>query len=103
VQKVARKQITNSKDLRKLRIILRDPVAKAHFVEDEASIDSAMLRVAHKAPAETGLAGQLDAAMNVIRHMPWTQIDELKGNPDILARLTEAEQLLASLRNNLTS
>ena len=31
VKKVNQKRITNSKDLRKLRAILPDPVARAHF------------------------------------------------------------------------
>src|SRR6266849_2798454 len=35
VKKVNEKRITNSKDLRKLRTILRDPVAKAHFLGDD--------------------------------------------------------------------
>ncbi len=39
IKKVNQKQITNSKDLRKLRQILRDPVAKAHFLSDEGDIE----------------------------------------------------------------
>src|SRR5439155_9616545 len=39
VQKVSQKRITNSKDLRKLRPILRDPVAKEHFLSSEGAID----------------------------------------------------------------
>ncbi len=34
VKKVNDKRITNSKDLRKLRSILPDPVARAHFLSD---------------------------------------------------------------------
>src|SRR6267143_4169109 len=56
VQKVNQKRITNSKDLRKLRAILPDPVAKAHFLSDEGDIDSGMLRVAPEARSgNTGL------------------------------------------------
>ena len=45
VKKVNQKRITNSKDLRKLRTILPDPVARAHFLSNEGDIDSAMLRL----------------------------------------------------------
>jgi ParB family chromosome partitioning protein len=103
VAKVGRKQITNSKDLRKLRVILRDPVAKAHFLEEAAGIDSAMLRVANDKPSDKGLISQLEVAMNAIRQTPWTQLDELKGDPTVLRRIDEAAKLLSDLRNNLSS
>ena len=45
VKKVNQKRITNSKDLRKLRSVLPDPVARAQFLSDQGDIDSAMLRV----------------------------------------------------------
>src|SRR3989442_732506 len=81
VEKVNEKRITNSKDLRKLRAILRDPVAKAHFLSDEGDIDSGMLRVAPEARSgNTGLVTELDAAIEAIRRTPWTALEELKGD-----------------------
>src|SRR5713226_5793790 len=38
VKKVGEKRITNSKDLRKLRAILPDPVAREHFLNDEGDL-----------------------------------------------------------------
>src|SRR5215831_7130351 len=46
VKKVNQKRITNSKDLRKLRTILPDPVARQNFLSDEGDLESAALRVA---------------------------------------------------------
>ncbi len=43
VKKVNEKRITNSKDLRKLRTILRDPVAKAHFLGSRSHYDTLTL------------------------------------------------------------
>jgi len=103
VTKVGRQQITNSKDLRKLRVILRDPVARAHFTDDDATIDSAMLRVAGAAKPANGLVDQLDAAMKSIRDVPWTELDKLRGDPNVVQRVAEAEELLRSLRLNLSS
>src|SRR6266550_6204901 len=40
VRKVNQKRITNSKDLRKLRSILPDPVAKAEFLSDAGDLES---------------------------------------------------------------
>jgi ParB family transcriptional regulator, chromosome partitioning protein len=103
VKKVRRQQITNSKDLRKLRVILRDPVARAHFVEDDATIDSSLLRVAGQDKQSGGLISQLDATMKAIRGVPWTELEELKGDPRVVKRVAEAEELLRSLRLNLST
>lgn len=104
VTKVSQKRITNSKDLRKLRSILRDPVAKDHFLSDEGDIDSAMLRIAvPERPPETALIGDLDAAMDAMRRVPWTVLEELKGDPEVLKRLSEAETMLKTLRKTLLS
>ena len=60
VDKVARKRITNSKDLRKLRSILPDPVAKTHFLTRDGDIDFAMLRIGGTSQKErSGLSGDL--------------------------------------------
>jgi ParB family transcriptional regulator, chromosome partitioning protein len=48
VDKVAAKRITNSKDLRKLRQILPDPVARKHFLSRQGDIDKAS---SHDLPA----------------------------------------------------
>jgi hypothetical protein len=45
LKQVNQKRIANSKDLRKLRAILSDPVARAHFLNDEGDLDSAALRL----------------------------------------------------------
>ncbi|WP_299209208.1 ParB N-terminal domain-containing protein [uncultured Tateyamaria sp.] len=103
VTKVNRKQITNSKELRKLRTILRDPVASAHFLQDEGSIDSAMLEVAEAKPIrKTGFSSDLDVAVKSMQALPWTELEKLKGDPDTLAKIEEAEKLLASLKQNLS-
>src|SRR5438477_6882174 len=66
VQKVNDNEITNSKDVRKLRVVLRDPVAKQRFVEGQ-SLDQVLESVAPQEQAQKGtLAGdiqQLTAAL----------------------------------------
>jgi ParB family chromosome partitioning protein len=103
VAKVNAKRITNSKDLRKLRTILRDPVAKAHFLSDEGDVESALLRIG---PSErrknAGLVTELDAVMDAIRRTPWTELEELKGNPQLIKSLDDAEALLKTLRSILS-
>lgn len=103
VKKVNQKRITNSKDLRKLRTILRDPVAKAHFLNDEGDLDSAMLRVSGSdKKADGGLAEDLDAAMEALKNVPWTTLQDLKGNPELLKKIDTTEALLRSLRKILS-
>jgi len=101
-KKVNQKRVTNSKELRKLRAILRDPVAKEHFLSDEGDINSAMLRVAPPEKKKPGLIGELDAAVEAMKRLPWTALDEMRGDPEVLKRIDEAESLLKSLRKTLS-
>jgi ParB family chromosome partitioning protein len=102
VKKVSAKRITNSKELRKLRTILPDPVARQNFLSDEGDIDSAMLRLASASKKQrVGLGGDLDAAIDSMRRVPWTALAELKNDPDILKKIDEAQSLLQSLRKTL--
>jgi ParB family transcriptional regulator, chromosome partitioning protein len=104
VKKVNQKRVTNSKDLRKLRVILPDPVAREHFLSREGDLDSSMLRVAPSGKKEkSSLAGDLDAAVESMKRIPWTTLAELKGDPEILEKIDHVESLLKSLRNALSS
>jgi ParB family chromosome partitioning protein len=103
VKKVNQKRITNSKDLRKLRTVLPDPVARAQFLSDLGDIESAMLRVAPATkPSKTGLPGDLESAMEAMKNVPWTVLQEMKGDPNILQKIDDAEALLQSLRKALS-
>jgi ParB family chromosome partitioning protein len=104
VTKVNQKRVTNSKDLRKLRAILPDPVAREHFLSEQGDLESASLRLA-PGPRKSrgGLAGDLDAAVDAMKRVPWTALAELKGNPEILKKIDDAEALLRSLRKTLSS
>jgi ParB family chromosome partitioning protein len=103
VKKVNDKRITNSKDLRKLRSILPDPVARAHFLTDSGDLDSAQLLIrATDKKADDQPLSELGAAIAAMKTVPWTTLHELKGDAETLKRLDEAESLLKSLRKALT-
>ena len=100
VQKVNQKRITNSKDLRRLRVILPDPVAKAAFLSESGDLDSAQLRV--RPPEKEkhgGLLSDLEVAVESMKNIPWTALQELRGDQDLLKKLDDAEALLRSLRS----
>jgi ParB family chromosome partitioning protein len=103
VKKVNQKRITNSKDLRKLRTILPDPVARSQFLSDAGDLESAMLRLG-PAPKSIkgGLSGDLEAAVDAMKRVPFSTLQELKGDADILKKIDEAEALLQSLRGALS-
>jgi ParB family chromosome partitioning protein len=62
-----------------------------------------MLRVAPPTkPSKTGLTGELDSAMEAMKKVPWTVLQELKGDPNILKKLADADALLKSLRKALS-
>jgi len=104
VKKVNEKRITNSKDLRKLRMILPDPIARAHFLSDSGDLESAQLQIRsfEKRPEEQPL-NELGTAIEAMKSVPWTTLQELKGDETTLRKLDEAETLLKSLRKALTS
>ena len=104
VKKVNEKRITNSKDLRKLRTILPDPVARAHFLSDSGDLESAQLRIrqTEKRRDDEPLS-ELVAAVEAMKTVPWTTLQELKGDETVLRKLDEAESLLRSLRKALKS
>jgi ParB family chromosome partitioning protein len=102
IEKVATKRVTNSKDLRKLRAILPDPVAREHFLSKQGDIDSAMLRIdTPRKKDKSGLGGDLESLIESMKRVPWTVLSELKGNPEILKNIADAETLLRSLRKAL--
>ena len=104
IKKVAEKRITNSKDLRKLRSILADPVAKEHFLSEEGDIETAMLRLGEPPKKEkAGFASDLITVVKSMKRVPWTALAELKKDPEILKKIDEASVLLQSLRNTLMS
>lgn len=102
VQKINEKRITNSKDVRKLRLILKDPVAREEFVAPHGTIHSALSKL--EAPPEekkTGLAGDISALVDSIKRQPWTALAEIRGDEDVLSSIEEAEKLLKELKKNL--
>jgi hypothetical protein len=50
-----------------------------------------MLRVASvKKPHEAGLPAELDAIMESVKKIPWTQLQELKGDAELLRKIDAA-------------
>jgi ParB family transcriptional regulator, chromosome partitioning protein len=104
VQKVADRRITNSKDIRRLRAILPDPVARANFLSADGDIETAMLRLAvPPAKAKGGLSDDLSTIVASMKRVPWTALPDLKKDEELLKQIDEATLLLQSLRTALIS
>jgi ParB family transcriptional regulator, chromosome partitioning protein len=102
VRKINQQDITNSKDVRRLRQVLRDPVAKAEFLSDRGSIESALMRVAApKLRKREGLADDLDELGESLRRHSWTALSALRGDAEVLQKLDETSRLLKDLRKAL--
>ena len=102
IRKVNTQEITNSKDVRKLRQILRDPLARDEFLTGSGSIESANLKLS---PVPTkkrqGLATDVQALSDAIRSYPWTTLTALKGDPEAMRAIHEAEKLIKELKRAL--
>src|SRR5436189_3964177 len=100
VQKVNDKEITNSKDIRKLRVVLRDPVARQKFVDGE-SLNHVLEAVAPPPEKKSGLAGELEQLTTALKRHSWTTLLEQGENPQLLEQVEEAEKLLKALKRVL--
>jgi ParB family chromosome partitioning protein len=104
IRRINEKEITNSKEVRKLRQILKDPVARHDFLEKNASIESAYQKVAPASSKKTqGIVGDIEDLAEAIRRHPWTSLVDLKGDQGALRKIEEAEKLLRELRKNLST
>ncbi len=103
VQKIKNQQITNSKEVRKLRKILRDPVAKEEFLREEGTIEGAMERVAPSEgkQASNGLGHDIASLVESVKRYPWTTLESLRGDPEVLKRIDDAEKVLKDLKHIL--
>jgi len=101
VQKVNENEITNSKDIRKLRLVLRDPVAKQKFVNG-AKLDAVLDAVAPQEQIQKGtLAGDIQQLTAALKRHSWTTLMESRGDPRLLEKVAEAEKLLRELKKAL--
>ena len=103
IRRINNKEITNSKDIRNLRKILRDPIARNVFLSDGGSIAGALEKLA-PAPKKKGqgLLGELEGLSEAIRRYPWSSLTALKGDPSALQKIEETEKMLKDLRKALS-
>ena len=103
IRSVNEKEITNSKDIRKLRQILKDPIAREEFLAEEGSIDAAVKKLG-PAPKKkpSGLLGEIEELSQALQRHPWTAIAKLKDDPQAIKKIEEAEKLLRDLKRTLS-
>ncbi|HEX7150907.1 MAG TPA: ParB N-terminal domain-containing protein [Thermoanaerobaculia bacterium] len=100
VRKVNDNEITNSKDIRKLRTVLRDPVAKQRFI-DGHSLDVVMSSLEPREAKKGSLAGDLQELTQAIQRHPWTTLVDSRGDAELLEQVEKAEKLLRELKKVL--
>ena len=103
IRKVNNQEITNSKDVRKLRNIVHDPIAREEFLNKDGSIESALNKLTSVPTKKNqGLIGDIEGLSEAIRRYPWTTLASLKGDRQVIEKLEEAEKLLKDLKKTLT-
>jgi ParB family chromosome partitioning protein len=103
IRKINEQEITNSKDIRKLRSILKDPVAKEKFLSPGGSIEAALKALA-PAPSKKaqGLLGDIEQLSESLQRYPWTTLAALKGDQQIIRKLEDTEKLIKELKKTLS-
>src|SRR5713101_1753675 len=103
IKKVNEQEITNSKEIRKLRQVLKDPVAKDHFLSAGGTIGTALHKLGPTPSKKNqGLLGDIEQVSESLRRYPWTTLAALKGDPQVLRKLEETEKLLRDLKKALS-
>jgi len=104
IRRVNDKEITNSKDVRKLRQILKDPVARDQFTSEGGTIEKALLSLGPASSAKKGqggLLGDMEELSEALRRYPWTTLAALKGDQQVIQKIEETEKLLRELKKTL--
>ena len=102
IRKINAKAITNSKDVRKLRSILKDPVAREEFMSDEGTVESASNKLTPAQPRKgEGLAGDIQALNEAIQRYSWVSLTSLRGDAQLLQTIDEVERTLKTLKKQL--
>lgn len=102
IRKVNEQEITNSKDIRKLRQVLKDPVAKERFASPGGSLEAALRDIVPISSKKArGLLGDIEQISETIQRYPWKTLNELRGDQQLLRKLDETEKLLKELRKAL--
>ena len=101
VRKVNDNEITNSKEIRKLRLVLRDAVARQKFIEGE-SLETVVGSLASQPEKKrSGLAGEIEELTQALKRHSWTTLLENRGDTQLLKQVEEAEKLLRELKKVL--
>jgi len=102
VKKVNEGLLTNSRELRKLRKIVKEPEALAEFMRDDGTIDSAMEKLSGQADTTglgQGIVRDLDNLITTLRSYSWSAVQEVKRDPALKSKLDEADRLIYQLRD----
>src|SRR6266446_5782305 len=103
VRKINEQEITNSKDIRKLRSIFKDPVAKDNFLSAGGNIDGALQSLVPPPSKKAhGLLGDIEQISESLQRYSWTTLAALKGDQQVLRKLEDTEKLLKELKKALS-
>lgn len=101
-RRIDKKEITNSKDIRKLRNVLKNPVAHDKFMAGE-TIENALKVVEPTHKKGQGIVGDIEELSETLKRYSWTTLSSLKGNSQVISKLDETERLIRELRKALSN
>jgi ParB family chromosome partitioning protein len=104
IRRINENEISNSKDIRRLRQVLKDPVAREEFLSSGGTIESALKKLGPPPTKKRkGLLGDLEELGEALRRYPWTALADLKGDPQAIGKLEEIEKLLKDMKKALST
>jgi len=92
--------ITNSKEIRQLRKILRNEDAKKLFLREGTTISDTVQKFPGQSDRNqiVSLSEDLGQLIEVIKSRPWSQLMELRGDQTFIDKLAEVERIILELK-----
>lgn len=76
---------------------------RENFISCDGDLETEMMRVApNDKKRDTDFVSNLDATVHSMKQLPWMALEDMKGDPDLLKKIEDAEALSRSLRQNLS-
>ncbi|MBI2850896.1 MAG: ParB N-terminal domain-containing protein [Chloroflexi bacterium] len=102
IRRIGSGEITTSKNIRDLKPLFRDPVAREIFLKEDSSLEDAWAVLPktelHGMSGSNGLRQSVSNLAQYLRTLPAIEIDNLKRDANFLSQIEQAESALKTIR-----
>ena len=102
IQRIGSGEITTSKNIRDLKQLFREPIAKEVFLKEDSSLEDAWAALPETEPeglsGKSGLTQSVSSLLRYLKTLPAVEIDSLKKDTSFLSQLDQCQSALKAIR-----